>query len=476
MLFADLGPRQVVAEFSGGCVSSDGGLLLWRELDRALGLTRQLSRCFQDHRDLRFIEHSVAELLAQRLLALAAGYEDLNDHQRLRADPLLAVAAGKADPLGEERAQPEQLAKPLAATATLNRLELTNTKPDSRYHKIVADHAAIAALLLTLGVGTLDPQQREVIVDVDTTGVLLHGLQQGRHFSSYHGGYCYVPLLVFVGAVPLWAELRTGDADAARGVPAVLAQVVAAIWRRCPQARIIVRGDSEFAREEIMAWCEQPRAAAEVVYYCFGLGRNTRLMKNLADARMHARARACLTGGTARVFAEFLYQTRETWSRSRRVVGKAEVVAGQDKPRWIVTNLPREGFGDEPSRRERFGAQACYEQLYCARGGMENQIKEQQLDLFGTRLSTHWLATNQLRLWFSAFAQYLTERLRTLALRDTALAAATADTLRTRLLKVGVVVTVSVRRVCVQLASAFPLQELFCLAWRRLRALPTAAG
>lgn len=472
LLFDNLGTRQVVADFSAGQVSSDGGLLLLRQLDRSLGLTRKLSQCFRDRRDPDAIEHTLHELTAQRVLGLAAGYEDLNDHQRLRLDPLVAVAVGKTDPLGQSRRHPDQQGKPLASVPTLNRLELTNNLPDHRYHKIDADHEAIENLLLELGVMTLPEEAPEVILDLDATGSLVYGQQEGRFWHGHYGDYCYLPLYAFIGAVPVWAQLRTADRDASDGTVAALAKILPAIRRRCPHARIIVRADSGFCREAIMNWCEQQPS---VVYYCFGLQRNARLEGLLADAMVHARARACLVGGTARVFTEFAYQTRDSWSRPRRVIGKAEVTNGEDNPRFVVTNLPRDGFAED-RQSERFWPQPCYEQLYCARGNMENRIKEQQLDLFGTRTSTHYLASNQLRLWFSAFALLLLERLRTLALRGTELAQATAATIRLRLLKIGALISVSIRRVYVRFSSAFPLYSVFVQAHRALRALPAAAG
>jgi hypothetical protein len=470
--FDNLGARTVVADFSAGQVSSDGGLLFLRQLDLSLGLTRKLSRCFGDRRDPDAIEHTVQELTAQRLLALAVGYEDLNDHQQLRLDPLLALAVGKTDVLGAQRRQPDQRGKPLASAPTLNRLELTNNLPDQRYHKIDADHEAIENLLLELGVMTLAKDTQEVIVDLDATGSLVYGQQEGRFWHGHYGDYCYLPLYAFIGAVPLWAQLRTADRDASEGAVAALAKIVPAIRRRCPQARIIVRADSGFCRDELLGWCE---AQTPTVYYCVGLQRNVRLQQLLGDALFDARARACLVGGTTRVFTEFTYQTRDSWQRPRRIIGKAEVTNGEDNPRFVVTNLPREGFAEDP-QPERFWPQSCYEQLYCARGDMENRIKEQQLDLFGTRTSSHYLASNQLRLWFSAFALLLLERFRTLALRGTELAHATAGTIRLRLLKLGALISVSVRRVYVRFSSAFPLAGVLAQAHRALRALPAAAG
>jgi len=473
--FANLGARAVVGDFSAGHVSADGGLLWLRQLDSSLGLTRKLSRCFHDRRDPDAIEHTVQHLIAQRILGLAVGYEDLNDHNRLRHDPLLAVAAGKTDPLGHDRRDRAQHGQPLASAPTLNRLELTNQLADDRYHKIDADHDAIADLVLDLGVMTLAKDTREVVLDLDATGSLVYGEQEGRFWHGHYGDYCYLPLYAFIGAVPVWAQLRTADRDASDGAVAALEKIVAAIRRRCPQARIIVRADSGFCREELLAWCEDQPAHRGPVYYCLGLARNTRLVALLADALCAARARACLTGGTARVFTEFAYRTRESWSRARRVIGKAEITGGEDNPRFVVTNLPRDGFAGA-TVTERFWPALLYEQLYCARGDMENRIKEQQLDLFGTRTSTHWLAANQLRLWFSAFALLLLERFRTLALRGTELAQATAGTIRVRLLKLGALVRVSVRRVHVQFSAAFPLAGVLVQAQRALRALPAVAG
>jgi len=457
LLFQDLGRRQVAADFSGGYLSSDGGALLLRQLDRGLGLSRALAQAFIDQRDPRYCDHTLSELLTQRLYGMALGYEDLNDHDTLRRDPLLAVACDKREPLGADRLHAHPPGVALAGAATLNRLELGH-QPTDRYHKIHYDPQRIQATLLAMGVRCLAKHARLVVIDLDGMGHLVHGLQEGRHFSAYHDGYCLLPLYAFAGDVPLWAALRPGDADAgADGVLAAMAAIVGAVRKRCKQARIIFRGDSAFAREETLAWCERQQPE---VYYCFGLARNCRLEAMIPDALAAARARRCLTGAaSARVFKELEYQTRESWSRARRVVAKAEVSAAGDNPRFIVTNLPREGFrGEDP---DAYRAANLYEGFYCARGDMENVLKQQVLDLPGDRMSTHALASNQLRLWLATLAYLLLERLRTLGLRGTELAAATAGTIRLRLLKVAAQVTVSVRRVYVQLCSAFPWQGLF---------------
>jgi hypothetical protein len=472
LLFQDLGSRQVVADFSGGTLSTDGGALLLRQADQRLGLSRALAACFADQRDPRFVDHQLHELLAQRVVALALGYEDLNDHDQLRRDPLLAVACEKRDPLGQDRCFADNRGVALAAPATLNRLELSNNK-HTRCHKLPHDPHQLEACLLTLGVRALPKHAREIVVDLDAMGHRLHGTQEGRHFNAYYDDYCYLPLYAFVGDVPLWAQLRTSDHDAAHGVVPALAKIVAAIRKRCKRARIIIRADSGFCREEIMGWCEgQPR----LVYYCLGLAKNSVLIEQMQPALAAARARRCLTGAaSARAFTEFEYQTQKTWSRARRVIGKAEVMAAGDNPRFVVTNLPARGFKGD-SDRGRFSAARLYEEFYCGRGEMENVLKQQTLDLAADRLSTHHLASNQLRLWLAAFAYLLLERVRAWGLAGTELAAATVGSVRLKLLKVAAQVRVSVRRVYVRLSSAYPWPELFRLCHRRLLARMPASG
>jgi len=446
----------VAVDFSGGHLSSDGGAVLLRQADQSIGLSRQLAGCFVDRRDARFVEHEVHELVAQRLNALALGYEDLNDHADLRRDPLLAVAAGKLDPLGLERSAADR-GRALAAPATLQRMETAIDHVGSRYHKLAAQPAAMRELLLRQGVRTLAKTTREVIVDFDATDARLHGAQEGRFFHGYYGDYCYLPLLGYIGAVPVWAQLRTAEGDAARGTVGALAAIVAQVRRRCPRARIVVRGDSGFCREELMAWCE-----AHEVFYVLGLARNARLLVLLGPALARARERACLCGGRTREFAELRYRTLDSWSAERRVIGKAEILGDKDNPRFIVTNLAAPDHAAAP----------LYEEVYCGRGDMENAVKEHQLDLFGERLSCAGFASNEVRLLLASFAQLLLERLRAIGLKGTRLAEATAGTIRVQLLKIAAHVTVSVRRVHVQLASAFARQDVFAqahaqlLAWR----------
>lgn len=471
--FPELGARSVVADFSGGTLSTDGGALLLRQIDRGLGLSRALAACFFDHRAQPWVEHSLEQLLAQRLYGLALGYEDLNDHQQLRRDPLLAVAAGKADPLGHDRLNPADRGIALAAPCTLNRLELSNNLTD-RYHKLAHDPAQVQACLLAMGVRCLPKDTTEIVLDLDSMGHLLHGTQEGRYFSAYYGDYCYLPLYIFAGDIPLWAQLRTCDHDGAQGVVPALAQIVAALRQRFPHARIIVRADSGFCREDIMAWCE----GQSEVDYVIGLPKNSVLIDWLGPALADARARRCLSGAdSTRVFTEFKYQTQKSWSRARRVIGKAEVSAQGDNPRFIVTSLPAGNFAEAMEEApQRFAPAPLYEQLYCARGEMENVLKQQVLDLEADRMSTHYLASNQLRLWLGTFAYLLLERVRTLGCAGTELARATAGTIRLKLLKVAAQVKISVRRVYIQLSSAYPLQGLFRLCQGRLGDWDPATG
>jgi hypothetical protein len=469
--FYDLGSRQVQADFLGGRLSSDGGVLLLRQVDAALGLTQRLAECFVDGRQQVYVDHSVRQLVTQRVYGLALGYEDLNDHDWLRLDPLLATACDKRDPLGQDRFNPAHRGVALAGASTLNRLELSNNQ-HTRAHKLTHDPRQIEACLLQMGVRCLPKRAAEIVVDSDAMGHRLSGLQEGRHYRAYYDEYCYLPLYVFVGDFHLWAQVRGGDQDGAAGVVALLAQIIPAIRKRCPRARIIVRGDSGFCREEIMVWCE----GQQNVHYCLGLAKNSVLVERLAPALVAAQMRWCLCGGAhVREFAEFAYQTNRSWSRPRRVIGKAEVTAQGSNPRFVVTNLPAHGFEDDEDQT-RFSPARLYEEVYCARGEMENVLKQQTLDLQADRMSTHYLASNQLRLWLSTLAYLLLERVRTWGLAGTELAQATVGSVRLKLLKVAAQVRVSVRRVYVQLSSAYPLQTLFRLCQRRLRALVPASG
>jgi hypothetical protein len=468
--FQGLGKSKVEGDFSGGYLSSDGGGLLLREFESKRGLIKGLSRCFYDWREKRWVEHRLEELLRQRLFGLALGYEDLNDHSGLRRDPLLAVLSEKEDPLGMNRRDRADRGKALASASTLNRLELGSEQAGSRYHKIAMRPEAVQGYLLKAGVKAIRRKSREVVLDFDATDDPLHGQQEGRFFHGYYGHYCYLPLYCFCGSIPLWAQLRSSDRDASDGTVEALEKIVAALRRRFGrQLRIIVRGDSGFAREPIMAFCEEHKN----VYYCLGLAKNTRLKALLEPAMRTVREQFEPEESSVgkRRYEQFEYRTLKSWSRTRRVIGKAEVLGKGDNPRFIVTNLPAAGFaGAGPS--DRFAPGPCYERLYCARGDMENRIKEQQLDMFADRTSTHCLRSNQLRLWLSTFAYMIVDRLRAEALQGTVLARATVGTIRLRLFKVAASIHLSVRRVHVRMASAYPYQEIFALALWRLRRDP----
>lgn len=411
--------------------------------------------------------HSVPELLAQRINAIALGYEDLNDHALLRRDPLLAAAAGKADVLGVERTRTEHRGAALASPATLNRLELGSQHEDY-YRKLHADPQAVEATLLELGVRCLPRDSQVLVLDFDATDDPLHGQQEGRFFHGYYDSYCYLPLFCFCGDVCLWAQLRTSDRDGSDGTVEALEKIIAAIRERFPQVKIIVRGDSGFCRDAILSWCEAQRD----VSYCMGLARNARLETLLQPAFANARARHILCGSTTREFAQLRYRTLDSWSCERRVIGKAETGAQGDNPRFIVTNIPREGVRGASGETliEGDGA-SLYEELYCERGNAENRIKQMTLDLHSGRTSTQWLASNQMRLWLSAFACMMLERLRAWGLAGSELAVATLGTVRLRLLKVAAQITVSVRRVVVKMSSAYPLQSLFAKCQQRLGAI-----
>lgn len=452
--FQGLTRRTVVASFDGGTLSSDGGVLLLAEVDRRLQLLEQFAACFKDHRKPDLVEHSVEDLVRQRVFGLALGYEDLNDHDELRTDPLLASVVGKADPTGSDRRQEQDRGKPLAGKSTLNRLELGTVKQD-RYRKISLDTEAVDRFFVDVFLSAHPKAPAEIVLDLDATDDPLHGEQEGRFFHGYYGGYCYLPLYIFCGSHLLCARLREANVDASFGVVAELDRMVARIRQRWPEVRIILRGDSGFAREELMSWSE-----SHGVDFVFGLARNARLQRALGGELMQARSLFEESGKAARVFKDFVYQTKQSWSQQRRVVGKAEHLSKGANPRFIVTSLSS----------ETWSAQELYEKLYCARGEMENRIKEQQLCLFADRTSTHHLSSNQARLWFSSVAYVLLNELRRFGLANTDLAQARCDTIRVKLLKIGAQVKVTVRRVWVHLASSYPSAALFRQVLGQVRA------
>jgi hypothetical protein len=444
--FAPVEGRQVVAAFDGGAITSDAGALLLGETDRAIQLTARFAECFTDARMPDLVEHAVGTMVLQRVVGIALGYEDLNDHDELRHDPMLAVLAGK---LAAKRAD----CAPLAGKSTLNRLELSRPET-TRYHKVSHDTAAIERLFVDV---FLEAQRRppaQIILDLDATDDPLHGHQEGRFFHGYYDCYCYLPLYIFCGRHLLAARLRRSNIDASAGAIEEVARIVAQIRRRWPRTRILLRGDSGFARETLMAWCEANR-----VDFLFGLARNERLEAAIKDELMLASLDSLRTGKAARRFKDFMWSTLDSWSRSRRVIGKAEVTGGDANPRFVVTSL----------QSREVAAQHLYEAIYCARGEMENRIKECQLDLFADRTSAATMRANQLRLWFAAMAYVLLCALRRIGLAHTQFAEATCGTIRLKLLKLGALVRISVRRIKFAMASACPWQYEFALAHARLR-------
>jgi len=453
MEFQVFGGRRVEAAFDGGHQSSDAGVLLLREVAERTGLIDRFASCFRDHRRPERIEHTVEQLLGQRVFGQALGYEDLNDHDRLRDDVLLALAVGKPDLTGAERRQARDRGHALAGRSTLNRLERTESEP-SRYHKLVYDRTAIEDGFVDHFLDAHARSPSRIVLDLDATDDPLYGEQEGRFFHGYYRHYCYLPLYIFCGGFVLWSELRRSNIDGAAGSVEALDRIVGRIRARWPEVEIWIRADSGFARESIMAWCE-----SNGVEYVLGLARNARLVRAIGAELEAVRQQVERTGRSARRFRELRYRTKKSWSRERRVVAKAEHLRGKANPRFVVTSLPA----------ERVRARVLYERTYCARGDMENRIKEQQLGMFADRTSTATMRANQLRLWIGSLAYTLVRDLRRLGLEGTSLARAQVDTIRTRLLKVSGVVRVSVRRVRIALASSFPLQAVFARALHNLQ-------
>ena len=444
--FEACGSREIVARFDGGTISSDGGAFLLRQTDKRLNLLPRLAECFLDDRNQDLIEHSVLEMVSQRVYGLALGYEDLNDHEQLRTDPVFGILAGR-----------EELDEPLAGKSTLNRMELGAGTKD-RYKKITFWKDGLDELLVKVFLESHENPPAEIILDVDTTDLPLHGKQEGRFFHGYYDNYCYLPLYIFCGDQVLCARLREANHDAAFGSLQEIQRIVAQIRMAWPAVKIILRGDSGFCRNALMSWCEN-----HGVDFVLGLARNQRLRK-IIGAEMHeATEQWSQTGKPARVFSEFDYQTKKTakkggWDRQRRVAAKAEHIDGKENPRFVVTSL----------RSEEWPAQALYEKLYCARGDMENRIKE-QFSLFADRVSTETMRANQMRLYLSTMAYVLMSGLRRLGLKATELAGAQVSTIRTKLLKIGAQIRVTVRKVWVSMASSYPWQDLYQQVWTNLR-------
>jgi hypothetical protein len=449
--FAPVEGHKVVAAFDGGMITSNAGALLLGAADRAIGMTARLARCFSDTRRQEYVEHDVVTLVRQRVFGIALGYEDLNDHDALRHDPMMAVLAGKLEAWRADCA-------PVAGKSTLNRMELSRLQP-TRYHKICQNPIAIKRLLVDLFLEAHGRAPREIVLDLDATDDPVHGNQEGRFFHGYYDCYCYLPLYIFCGRDLLAAKLRPASVDAAEGALEELKRIVAHIRRKWPDVRIIIRADSGFARDDLMTWCE-----ANGVHFVLGLAKNDRLIAEIAEELARAERTSRRTGKPARCFKSFMYQTRRSWSCPRRIVGKAEFTEGEANPRFVVTSLNRRECKSRP----------LYEKLYCARGEMENRIKECQLDLYADRTSTATLKANQLRLWFASMAYVLLCGARRIGLQNTKYSDATCGTLRLIFLKIGARVHVSVRRIKIAMTSGCPVAGIWGQAATRLNAAASA--
>jgi len=445
--FAPVEGRKVVAGFDGGRMTSDAGAMLLGAADKRIGLIERVAGCFTDYRDADLIEHTVAGLVGQRVFGIALGYEDLIDHEQLRHDPVMAVLGGKLEARRADCA-------PLAGKSTLNRLELSREEP-TRYHKISYDAAAIEGLFVDLFLAAHPAPPAQITLDLDATDDPLHGHQEGRFFHGYYDTYCYLPLYVFCGRHLLAAKLRPANIDASAGSVEEIARIVAQIRRRWPKVRILLRADSGFAREALMTWCEN-----NDVDFLLGLAKNSRLVGEIEAELAAAQEQSQRTEKPARRFKDFTWQTRESWSRARRVVAKAQWTRGEANPRFVVTSLAR----------EEHEARHLYEKLYCARGEMENRIKECQLELYADRTSAHTMRANQLRLWFAAMAYVLICAVRRIGLKHTQFARAACGTIRLKLLKIGALVRISVRRIKLAMPSAFPYQTEYRAAHAALTA------
>lgn len=411
--------RKIEASFSGGHITSDGGSLLLRQADRRTGLLRQAASVLDDPRSRSRCEHSLLSLLRQRIYGLALGYEDLNDHERLRTDPALQTAVERDTVL--------------AGASTLCRWEnRANRESAWALHRVLLDQF----------IASFKTPPDELILDFDATDDPVHGEQEGRFFHGYYDGYCFLPLYVFCGDRLLVSYLRPSKIDGAKHAWAILSLLVKSLRQAWPGVRIVFRGDSGFCRDRMLSWCERKK-----VFYIVGIARNPRLEDAGKNWRQQAARQYEESGQKQRLFGEFVYAAH-TWKRERRILVKAEHTPQGPNPRFVAINLP----GDP---------QKLYDEIYCARGEMENRIKEQQLDLFADRTSCHAWWANQFRLLLASLAYTLMEAIRRLALKNTGLARAQCGTLRLKLLKVGAIVIRNSRRIRLLLSSSYPYQTLF---------------
>ena len=446
--FQQFGKRNILASFDGSEITSNGGALILREMEKAKNFISKFAKCFTDYRDPDSIEHTVEELLSQRIFGICLGYEDLNDHDELRHDPLLAAVCGKIDLKGQNRELKRDRGKALAGKSTLNRLEMSGEGDLSkeRYKKISYDSKLIEQYFIDIFLDSHKKEPEEIILDFDATDDPIHGNQEGSFFHGYYNCYCYLPLYIFSGDHFLGGILRQSNIDACAGTKEELERIVPHIRKKWPNVKIIVRGDSGFCRDEIMEWCEE-----NDVYYLFGLAKNARLQKIINTEMIEAQKLFKETGRASRVFKDFTYQTLSSWSCERRVVGKAEHLEKGPNPRFVVTNIPE----------QEIDKQYLYEKVYCARGDMENRIKEQQLYLFADRTSSATMRANQLRLWFSSVAYVILSELRRSVLSGTEFEKSSCQSIRLKILKIGAQIKVSVRRIYISLSESYPYKNTF---------------
>src|SRR5215468_7601652 len=458
--FHALSNREVIGHFDGGDISSDAGGLLLREVEQRTGILKQFAECFTDYRKQEWIEHPVQDLLAQKAYAMCLGYEDLNDHDQLRADPGLAVMVGKTDPKGEHRIESRNRGKALAGKSTLNRLELTKADASAaeRYKKIVMNPEAIDQMMVDQFLDAHPQPKPQIILDMDATDDPIHGHQEGRFFHGYYDCYCYLPLYIFCDEFLLSAKLRTSDIDPAKGALEDLKRVVSQIRKRWPKVHILVRGDSGFCRDAIMTWCER-----QGIDYVFGLAKNSRLLKEIEADMKAAEAKYFHSGEPVRIFKNFRYRTLEdTWSRTRRVVAKAEHLKKGSNPRFVVTSLPQ----------YQFPAPIVYQTIYSLAEIWKTESRNSRWDCLPIGSVPNPYVEINSRLYCSSIAYLLMHALRRLALKGTDLENAQCTTIRLKLLKIGAQIEVTVRRVWFRFAASYPYKQSFQQAFKNLRAIP----
>lgn len=423
-LFPSLKGREIKVDFDGGNVSSDGGVLLLKQVDRKMKLLSQIASIMTkyDARNQNKVIHDIKSMLTQRIYGIACGYDDLNDHHELRCDIAWQTAAGKVEEL--------------ASVPTLCRFENSSVREMSM---------ELMNLMIDVFIESFEDVPSEITLDFDNTNDAVHGSQEGRFFNGYYDEYCFLPLYVFSGQKLVTAFLQPSNQDGAKHAGSILKIITEKLRRKWSGVKIIYRGDSGFARRRHLYWCERNN-----VDYIIGMAKNNRLKTELAPIMHKAEKEYSATGEKAKLFTEFSYAAGSWHKRNRKVIGKAEFSSHGENPRFILTTLE----GDPKD---------LYEQIYCARGDMENRIKEQQLGLFSDRTSAHKWWTNQLRVLLAGFAYVLFERMRNTALKGTELAKAQVETIRLKLLKIGAVIKRNTRSICFSLSSSCPYQHLF---WR----------